>query len=102
MRRRDRVRGWVVTGTKLNAVSSALHPVPPAKLSIACAHPNRTTALLLEWKSTGKEGRRGRQTREDRGRGKLRQEKVRPPSMSRDLNFVIHLPQPYTSPDSIC
>lgn len=77
MGRRDRVWGRIVTGTKLNAVSSALHPVPPAKLSIACGHPKRTKALVLEWKSTGKERRRGRQTREDR-RGKLRQ-KVRPP-----------------------
>lgn len=79
MGRRDWVWGWIVTGTKLNAVSSALQPVPPAKLSIACGHPNRTRALVLEWKSTGKERRRGRQTREDRGRGKVRQEKVRPP-----------------------
>lgn len=79
MGRKDGLRGWVVTGTKLNAVSSAFHPVPPAKLSIACGHPNRTKALVSEWKSTRRERRRERQTRKDRGRGKLRQEKVRPP-----------------------
>lgn len=58
--KRGRVREWIVTGTKLSVVSSALDPVPPAKLSTACGHPNSTKTLVFERKSTGKERTRRR------------------------------------------